>query len=339
MFVVDSLLRRVILILLHLALIVALWTTALARMSDRPTAIPLLTSVGMHLVNPAITSVGKGVDQARYQQLEAHAQASPSAQLSVPGLKATVRGSEILGLSYDDGIKVIYGEVADAYYTGGASAAFDVPSLPSDVGSVLTDYGALASYAKQYGLPASLPTLPVDLLNIAGHIGLSPNTLTASEHQTIAQFALIAWLVSLLLAALLVLVSRRWGRIASVAWAVFNSALPGVILLGLAVFAVSRGLGPVKTLADIPGIIGGAFIPVYFGAAVAGIAGAIVAFVLRLTVQGRGASTPVYVAQPAPPSLMPTRTPTYHPGGPQYPSAPYLESGPPADPNADTQPF
>lgn len=99
MFVVNSLLRRVILFLLHLALIVALWTTALARTSDRPTAIPLLTSIGTHLVNPALVTAGKGVSQARYQQLETQAQASSSAQLSVPGLKTTVRGSEILGLS------------------------------------------------------------------------------------------------------------------------------------------------------------------------------------------------------------------------------------------------
>jgi hypothetical protein len=338
MFVVNSLLRRVILFLLHLALLVALWTTALARLSDRPTAIPLLTSVGTQLVNPAITSAGKGVDRARYQQLEAQAQASPSAQLSVPGLKTTVRGSEILGLSYDAGTKVIYGKVADAYYTGGVSAAFDVPALPSGFSRVFTDYGALASYATQHGLPVSLPALPVDLLNLAGHIGLSPNTLTASEHQTIAQFALVAWLVSLLLAALLMLVSRRGGRISSVAWAVFNAALPGVILIGAAVLALSRGVGPVKTLADMPGIIGGAFIPVYVGAAVAGLVGAIVAFIFRLTVHGRK-KKPAYVAQPATPPLMPMRTPAYRPGGPQYPSVPYPEPSAPTDPNADTQPF
>ncbi len=340
MFVVNSVLRRVILFLLHLALIAALWITALARMSDRPAAIPLLTSVGTQIVNPAISAAGKGVDKARYQQLEAQAKASPTAELSVPGLKTTVRGSEILGLPYDSGTKVIYGKVADAYYTGGVSAAFDVPALPSGFGSVFTDYGALADYAKAHGISVSLPGWPVALLNVAGHIGLSPNTLTAAEHQTIAGYAWIAWIVALLLALLVVLVSKRWGRISSVSWALFDAALPGIVLIGLAAFAVSRSLGPVQSLADIPGIIGGAFIPVYVGAALAGLLGVVGAGVLRLSTRGRGTRKPVYVAQPAAaPPLMPTQTPMYRPGGPQYPSAPYSASGPPADPDADTQPF
>ena len=339
MFVVDSLLRRVILFLLHLALIVALWTTALARTSDRPTAIPLLTSLGTHIVNPAIINAGKGVDTARYQQLETQAAASPTAQLSVPGLKTTVKGSEILGLSYNAGTKVIYGEVAEAYYTGGVSAAFDVPALPSGFSKIFTDYGALADYAKAHGLNVTIPALPIDLLNIAGHIGLSPNTLTATEHQTITNYALIAWLVSLLLALFLVLVSKRWGRISSVAWAVFNAALPGVILLGAAVFAVSRGIGPVGSLADIPGILGGAFIPVYVGAAAAGLVGLVGAFILRFTAHKGAPSKTTYVAQPAspPPPPVPVQTPMYRPGGPQYPSAPADTK--PVDPNADTQPF
>src|SRR5262249_30472866 len=161
---------------------------------------PLLTDVGVSVINPAITPAGKGVDEARYQQLEQQAQADPTALLSVPGLKTTVRGSEIVGLTYDAGVKVIYSKAAEAYYTGGVNAAYDVPSLPAGFGNIFNGYGSLAGFAQSHGLPVQISTIPTDLLNLLGFLGLSPNSLTASGHDSLGNISLIGIVVSLLLA-------------------------------------------------------------------------------------------------------------------------------------------
>ena len=338
----NATLRRFVLFLLHIALIVAMWTTALARLSERPNAVALLTGIGTQVVNPALSATGTGVDQAAYAQLQQMAQASPSAPLPLPGLKAQVLGSDILGLSFADGTRVIYSKAAAAYYDGGPNAAFDLPALPTGFTNIFSDYGALANFVKAQNAPVTLPQLPTGVLGFVGHLGLSPSTLTAAEHQTLTNIALFAWLAALLLGLLVVLVSRRWGRISSVAWAAFNTALPGVILLGLAALIVSRNPAPLAKVSGLLGTIGDAFIPVYVGAAAAGVAGLVLSGVLRLATRQDATARTAYVVQPAAAPPLPTSAPLrgapQAPWREQYPSAPYADNGP-ADPNADTIPF
>src|SRR6185437_14525789 len=54
-------------IILALTLLGALWSTALTRVSDRSTAVDLLTRAGTDIINPLLTANGSGMGPALYQ--------------------------------------------------------------------------------------------------------------------------------------------------------------------------------------------------------------------------------------------------------------------------------
>jgi hypothetical protein len=340
----TSIMRRLVLVLLHLALVIALWTTGLARISERSTSVSLLRGIGTHLINPVLASNSFGVAQSAYAQLAQQAQTAPTLPLDIHGLKVQVLGRDLLDskqqpLSYDAGTRAIYDKVAQAYYAGGAASAFDLPILPAGLRSTLTDYGSLAQFAQVHGVTIPFPQVPLALLNVFGRIGLSPTTLTAEGHASYVTTATIAWGVAAVLGLLLILLSRRWGRISSVAWALFNTALPGVIILAVGWFLVTRMTTVPQLAGSFSGVVGGAFIPVYGGAALVGLGGVLFAKVLGLIERRLNKVASVRrLPSPIPATVMAHPRQDFRPIAPSYPSMPRDPAGP-VDPNADTFPF
>src|SRR5262245_61857560 len=340
----TSITRRLVLFLLHLALVIALWTTGIARVSERSTAVPLLPGIGTHLINPVLADNSFGVAQAAYTQLAQQAKKAPGAPLDIRGLNVPILGRDLLDsknqpLSYDAGTRAIYDKVANAYYDGGVDAAFDLPSLPANLRPTLTDYGTLAQFAQSHGVNIPFPQVPFALLDIFGRIGLSPATLTAKGHAAYASTETLAWGVAAVLGLLLILLSRRWGRISSVSWAVFNTALPGVIIVSVAWFLVTRTATASQLANSLSGVVGGAFIPVYGGAAAAGLGGVLFAKAIGLIERRLNKVASVRRLPPPIPAAVAARPgPDRFLGMPPYPSVPRTPAGP-IDPNADTVPF
>lgn len=272
--------RRLCIFLLHLALLIALWTTALGRVSERPTALRLLTGVGTHVLNPVLTAGGNGVGPAAYDALQQLAKAKPDDQLPLPGIKAPIYGRDIAGQSFDQGTRTIYTKVAAAYYDGGQSAAL---ALPPDLTNVLFDYRALTQFSKDHGTPVTLPQIPTGLLDLLSHTGLSASTFTQAGHDGTVRVATFAWIASLLLGLLVFFLSRGGRRIFSVSNAFSNAALPGLILLAILWFIVGRDPTRFPAINGLSDIVFGAFMPVYLGAFLAGLAGQVGAGVLKLT--------------------------------------------------------
>lgn len=272
--------RRLGLALLHLTLLVALWTTALGHLSERPTAVRLLTGVGTHVLNPVLTAGGNGVGPAAYDALQQRARANPNAPLPLPGIKVPVYGRVIVGQSFDRGTHTIYGIVAAAYYDGGQNAAL---ALPPDLSNVLFDYAALRQFSTAHGTPVTLPQIPAGVLELFSHIGLSASTLTQAGHDGTVRVATLAWIASLLLGLLVFLLSRRWGRLFSLASALTTAALPGLLVLAGLWFLVGRDPTRFPAVSGLATIIFGAFLPVYLGAFLVGLAGQVGAGLLKLT--------------------------------------------------------
>lgn len=270
--------RRISLILLHIALLTALWTTALGRLSEQPTAVRLLTGVGTHVLNPVLTAGGNGIGPGAYDQLQQLAAAKPNDPLPLPGIKVPIYGRDIAGQSFDQGTRTIYTKVADAYYKGGMNAAL---ALPPDLTNVFFDYGALSQFSKDHGSPVALPQIPTGLLDLLSHIGLSASTFTQAGHDGTVRVATFAWIASLLLGLLVFFLSRRSRRLFSVSNALSNAALPGLVLLAILWFIVGRDPNRFPAVNGLSDIVFGAFMPVYLGAFLAGLAGQVAAGVLK----------------------------------------------------------
>ncbi|HEX9067568.1 MAG TPA: hypothetical protein VF807_02280, partial [Ktedonobacterales bacterium] len=275
-------------LLLGLAVVVALWETALFGLSTRSTATSLFTEVGTNIVNPVISASSLGLAQQTFVLLQAQSALRPNDPLIVPGLgpKVHVLGKDIAGKTYDQAMRIIYTHVADAYYDGGASAAFALPANLQNVvsGIPLLPIGGTSSGSNGSTSP-SLPSLGFfgQVLTV---LGLSLNSLTASGHAQIQTVMFWSWGVAGVLALLLLLLGKGWGRINGVAGTLISGAFPGLIAIG-GVFAylhfVPNGL---KGLGAIPGILGGVFIPVYVGAAVVGVGLRLAGFVGKLMTAG-----------------------------------------------------
>src|SRR5260370_19342644 len=170
----------------------ALWVTALTSLSARPTATAVMTEVGANLLNPYLSSANVGVTESSYAKLLQTATAHPNQSLALTFLKVGVPGKIIVGHSYSEGVRFIYGKVAEAYYDGGAT---NVLNLPPQLTQVLNTYGlftsgqALQQLQQQHSIPGQrlpqvpqLPQLPPFLQPFFTLVGLSPTPLTAEGH-------------------------------------------------------------------------------------------------------------------------------------------------------------
>lgn len=337
----TAILRRFITALLALALLGALWTTALGRLSDHDSAVSMLTAAGTDLINPLLVSNSSGLAQNGYAALQQAAVAHPDQPLPLLFVKPAVLGKEIVGKSFADGSRAIYHDVAEAYYTGGAGAAF---SLPAQLQQLVATYspfiqpgaaipaipglpGAAPSGTSQSPLPKfPLPQLPAWGGPFYRTVGITPATLTAQGHSDELFVSRWFWLAAGLLGLLLALFSAGWTRLSSVAWAVFHSAWTVTLLALIAAYLVGSHPAQAAPYQDFLNIIGGAFFPVYATATIAGLLGVVAAFLLPRLLKvrmGQAAVAPsARAAKPHPYDVRGGYAPGGQGGGQQgYPSA------------------
>jgi hypothetical protein len=264
-------------LVLGLTLVGGLWEASLYNLSSRATATSVMTEVGVELINPVLVNNSLGLSNTLYTALQAQAKANPAQALSIPGLKVQVTGRDIAGKSFADGSRVIYQKVADGYYDGGWTAVLAVPdSLTRAFGALAVLPQAAASQgAKQVGAP-QLPSVPLPPL---GAVGLSLQTFTAEGHAQV--LALLRWFLGIAAAAaaLLALASTGWRRLQAPAWALISGAIPGAFGIGVIAFFWARNSTTFAPYSGLLHLIGGAFMPIYFGAIAIGVLALVAAWV------------------------------------------------------------
>ncbi len=267
--------RRWVSLLLGLALLGAIWLSFLTLLSDRAHAVPILTDAGTEIVNPLLLSNSSGIGEAAYDKLQAQAKAQPDQPLTIPFLKPQILGREIVGKSASEGTSIIYAHVANAYYDGGADAAFGLGPVNPNLQRAVSGFGLVTKQASS-ALPvdtSKLPQLPPYVQTIVSSIGLSASTFTAQGHDNITTSARYFYLAAALLAGLLALLGRGWGRISTVAWALFHAAWVGVVVLGVVWLLIRLNPSAFTSYSGLIGHVGAAAWPVYGGAALLGLAG------------------------------------------------------------------
>ena len=266
--------RRVITLVLGLALLGALWTTALGSLSSEGSAVPMLTSAGTELLNPLLTANGNGVASGAWNAIQQQAKAHPDQSVSLPGIKVPVKGQDIAGMSFAQGTQVIYRQVAEAWYAHGITFAFN---LPAPLQHAVSTYDPFVSKSLNVpGLPkVSLPQIPSFLAPVLTHLGLSPTTLTASGHRSMLNLSRWFWIFSAALALALAVFSSGWHRLSNPAWSLFHASWH-IALIGVAAwFLINHNKTAVAPYMGVVGPIGGAFFPIYGTAALVGLAGII----------------------------------------------------------------
>jgi hypothetical protein len=304
-----------------------LWVTSLSVLSARENATALIADAGADILNPFLVARGTGISQDYYATLEASAKAHPSQALSIQFIKVGVLGKEIVGKSYADGTHVIYGAVASAYYTGGATAVF---SLPPELQQVLSSF-ALFNPSNIQVIPGgpTVSQLPSFVQPFFVVIGLTPVTFTQGGHQSLLNLLPWFWLATGVLGLLAVVLNPSGKKLAGLAHGIIHTSWPIVaILVGLSIAAAYyAGLAAYR---GVLGVVRGAFLPVYGGALVVGLLVlALTTWLPRLLQQrqqapapaqvplGVGAIQPTAPIRPRPP-MPPPPAPT-EPGAPVEP--------------------
>ncbi len=267
----------------------ALWQTFLVNLSSRTVATALITEVGAAFVTPAIASRSDGLNEAGWSALQDSAKLHPNDPLPVPGLKVAILGKEIAGKSYTDGMRAIYAKLAGTYYDGGPSAVFDPDSVWAQTFSSL-DQLAQSGLAGQGGAVVQVPSIAAGLLTSALQV------LTAQGHA--AAVTRDNWSIGIAsaLALLLVLVSRRWGRLFNVAFGALLGVLPGAAVLAGFAYQWSRSPQLFQPDATLLHLVGNQLAPLYLaaiGATLTGIAVAIAGAIAAKVIAARaGAGAP-----------------------------------------------
>ncbi len=303
-----------------------LWVTSLTLLSARPAATDLLTEAGTQVLNPFLVGQGLGLSQSTYTTLEVAARAHPGQALPLSVLNVRVLGREVAGRSYPAVVQLVYGRVAEAYYAGGAQAAF---AVPSQLSAALPNFG-LFNPNNLPILPGSATPaqLPVFLQPFFTFVGLTPDTFTASGHQKLAGLLPWFWIALVLLAILSVVLHPGEQRFAGLLRGVVHGSWPVVLVLA-GLWVLSRVY--VTTFTPYTGLLGTisrAFLPVYGGAFALGLVGLIMTKVLangRLRSQRSpamvAASVP-YSGYPAASYMPPGQTESGQYAPPQFRSAP-----------------
>lgn len=248
-------------------LLTALWVTALSFLSMRPASTAVITDLGVDALNPFLVSKHIGLDQSAYDKLQFFAKTFPDKSLPITFIKPTITSQEIKGLPYDQGVRLIYGRVADAYYDGGPSATFNLP------GPVASAVQSFALFPQQYDAAVKAAPLPTWLQPFLLYTGLSPETLTASGHARITAFLPKFWTAALLLAGVILLLNLlgRRNPVQSLALAAWHGTWPMLAFFGLLWLIGHLYPDRVQPVAAAFGVVAGAFVPVYLVAAAVGV--------------------------------------------------------------------
>jgi hypothetical protein len=266
-------------VLLALTLLATLWSTALARLSERSTAVELLTRAGTDIINPLLTANGSGLGQALYQQLEAQAKAHPHQALALPFLKVQIPASSIVGKDFAAGSAAIYRRVAEAYYDNGPDGAF---LLPDQLKPIVSSYTPFVQNTGSFKSPlpsVPIPQLPSFLTQLWYGVGFTPTTLTAAGHATTLSNSGWLWGVSAILVLVIVLFSAGWNRLRNVAWPLFHSSWHIALFGVIGTFLTHRDIAHTGPYAGVLDLIGGTFMPVFYAAVLVGLAGVVVSFI------------------------------------------------------------
>ncbi|HEX6796384.1 MAG TPA: hypothetical protein VF116_01580 [Ktedonobacterales bacterium] len=275
-----------------------LWVTSLTILSTRTNAENVLTEAGAQVLNPFMVAHGLGLSEQTYAQLEAGAKANPSAPLALSVIKVRVLGSEIAGKPYADGVRVVYHHVAEAYYDGGATAAFNVPP---QLQSALPNFALFNPDNIPIIQGGPTPSqLPPFLRPFFTFVGLTPDTFTAGGHQRILDLLPWFWIVTAVLGVLAVLFNRSERKFEGLLQGIVHGTWPVVGLLLLlwlgALFFHARFAPYTGLLGDISA----AFLPVYGVAFVLGLGGLLATRLLEARQKSAvGAPEPALATVPA----------------------------------------
>ncbi len=301
--------------LLGALLLSTLWVTSLTLISSRPNATELLTDAGSQILQPFLTKQGFGLTPEVYGSLEAQASQHPSQPVALPSLlKAQVLGREIANRNYNSGVRVIYGDVANAYYGGGLSAAF---TIPPELQQILPSFGVFGAATGAAAQPAT-DQLPSFLQPLFTVIGLTPATFTAQGHQNLLDLLPWFWLATILLGGTAALLNRSGSKLSGLAKTVVHSAWPIVLLLAglwVASLVYATTFAPYK---DSLGVVERSFLPAYGAALGLGIVALIVLRLLAAR-QPQAPGEPVMAGVPA---GLPRAALSDAPSVPPAPSAP-----------------
>jgi hypothetical protein len=177
---------------------------SLARITERDTAVPATTAI-------VAFGISERVSDEEYAAVQAAAAANPEAPVSLGPLSVTARGSEIAGLTKDQAANLMAGKVAAVLYNDGADAAKALVVEPPP-GS---DKSALS-----FG-PAG--------------------ALSSDNHSKFSQYFLFSAILMLLLLAVVVFMSRGFGRLGSPALVLAVGSAPLALLWTVAGSAAGSG--------------------------------------------------------------------------------------------------
>lgn len=308
--------RGLIYTLFATILLSTLWVTSLTVLSAPSNATALIADAGADVLNPFLVAHGTGLTHSTYSSLEASAKAHPSQPLSIPLIKVRVLGKEISGMSYSQVVHYVYGRVAQAYYTSGAGAVFEVPP---QLQQVLPNFGMFN--------PDNIPVipggptvsqLPPFMQPFFVFIGLTPDTFTQNGHQRLLDLLPWFWLAAIVLGVLAIVLNPNEKKLAGLAEGVVHSAWPIVaVLVGLWVASgfYAATFAPYK---DVMAVVRGAFLPVYGTALVVGLVGvALITWLPALRKRQQAKPAPAVAGMPGMPAGMPSM-----PGMPGMPGAP-----------------
>ena len=178
---------------------------SLSRFTERDSAVPLASAV-------LALGINERVSDEDYAQVQAAAAANSAAPVSLSPLSVTAAGSELAGLNRDQGVTLMANRLAGVLYDDGSAAAkqliVDPPPGSSDEG------------------PLSLgPT----------------GSLTSDKHTNFQKYFWFSSAVALLLIAVVVFMSRGFGRLGSAALVLAIGTGPLALFWTVAGSAVGTG--------------------------------------------------------------------------------------------------
>ncbi len=167
------------------AIIVAAVLYSASKLTERDAATGIFSSILLSLAKD-----DAGAEE--FKEYQALAVASPDEDFTIEGVPLPIKGRELIGLSYDEAVELVAGRIAEILYTDGPESVEQYFTADSSADSEEASEGE--------GTGVSLGTLGI---------------LTQDTHDQVNRIFTFSLIPILILAALLVFFSRRFGRLGS----------------------------------------------------------------------------------------------------------------------------